>query len=184
MDAIPNNTGDGNRLTDPVTDRDHALGPATAPVTIVEYGDYECPDCLNAVPIIREVRQRLGDRLRFVFRHFPRSSIHPHASMAAEAAEAAAEQGKFWDMHEALFRHQAELADIDLAHLALNLGIEVYQFETSRGRERHHRRVQEDYESGVRSGVKKTPTLFINGRRYDGPVDAQAIVAASESAAD
>src|SRR3954451_14588130 len=118
-----------NMLAVPVHDKDHSLGPAEAPITIVEYGDYECPDCLNAVPIIREVRQRLGDRLRFVFRHFPRSSIHPHASMAAEAAEAAAEQGKFWGMHEALFQHQSKLAEIDPAHLALNLGIEVYQFE-------------------------------------------------------
>src|SRR5438045_5653096 len=99
-------------LTDPVTDRDHSLGPATAPITIVEYGDYECPDCLNFVPIIAQVRERLGDRLRFIFRHFPQSSIHPHASMAAEAAESAAEQGKFWPMHEALFKHQKELTEI------------------------------------------------------------------------
>ena len=164
-------------LSDPVTERDHALGPPGAPVTIVEYGDYECPSCLNAVPVIRDVRRRLGDRLRFVFRHFPQNSIHPHASVAAEAAEAAGEQGKFWEMHEALFRHQADLGEVDLGHLALGVGVELYRFEASRGRGGHARRVQEDCESGVRNGVKKTPTLFINGRRYDGPVNADAIVA-------
>jgi protein-disulfide isomerase len=166
-------------LADPVTEEDHACGPANAPITIVEYGDYECPDCLNAVPIIEEVRRTLGDRLRFVFRHFPRSSIHPHASTAAEVAEAAGDQGKFWEMHKALFDHQKQLGDIDYTHLALTLGLEVYKFETSRGRERHHRRVSSDYDSGVRSGVTKTPTLFINGRRYDGAIEAHAIIAAA-----
>lgn len=169
-------------LIDPVTDRDHALGSPRAPITLVEYGDYECPSCLNAAPILKQVRANLGNDLRFVFRHFPQSSIHPHASMAAEAAEAAGEQGKYWEMHDALFKHQAELADIDLTHLALTLGLEVYRFETDMGQERHHRRIREDYESGVRSGVKKTPTLFINARRYEGTVDAQSIIAACRAA--
>jgi protein-disulfide isomerase len=166
-------------LSPPVSDADHSTGPPTAPITIVEYGDYECPDCLNAVPIIRDVRRTLGDRLRFVFRHFPQSSIHPHASAAAEAAEAAAEQGKFWEMHDALFRHQKELADLDLAHLALRLGLEIYRFETSRASEKHQRRIRADHDSGERSGVTKTPTFFINGTRYDGPIEAGAIVAAA-----
>jgi len=180
MDDVKNK---GSLLTDPVTDQDHAIGLPAAPVTIVEYGDYECPTCLNAVPIIEQVRQTLGDRLRFVFRHFPQSSIHPHASIAAEAAEAAAEQGKFWEMHAALFKHQKELATLDLSHLALNLGLEIYKFESGRGGgEKHQRRIRADYEGGLRSGVNKTPTLFINGRRYEGSVDAKAIVAASESA--
>ncbi len=171
-----------NVLMAPVTEQDHALGPANAPVTIVEYGDYECPDCLNAVPIIQEVRKSLGDRLRFVFRHFPQSSIHPHASAAAEAAEAAAEQGKFWEMHKALFDHQKELGVIDYSHLALNLGLEIYRFELGRSREKHQQRIRSDFESGKRNGVKKTPTLFINGRRYDGVVEAKGIVAAALSA--
>ncbi|MGD0137448.1 MAG: DsbA family protein [Tepidisphaeraceae bacterium] len=169
-------------LAEPVTERDHAIGPASAPFTIVEYGDYECPDCLNAVPVIEEVRKNLGDRLRFVFRHFPQSSIHPHASAAAQAAEAAAEQGKFWEMHQALFQHQKELADVDLSHLALTLGLEIYKFETSWNQEKHRLRIRTDFESGRRSGVKATPTLFMNGRRYDGPVNAKAIIAASKSA--
>jgi len=170
-------------LAEPVTERDHAIGPASAPFTIVEYGDYECPDCLNAVPVIEEVRKNLGDRLRFVFRHFPQSSIHPHASAAAQAAEAAAEQGKFWEMHQALFQHQKELADVDLSHLALTLGLEIYKFETSWNQEKHRLRIRTDFESGLRSGVKGTPTLFMNGRRYDGPVNAKAIIAATETAA-
>src|SRR5215210_2041410 len=99
-------------LAVPVSPADHALGPEDAPVTLVEYGDYECPDCLSAQPILAELRRRLKDRLRFVFRHFPRSSVHPRASAAAAAAEAASAQGKFWEMHEALFRHQRELIDI------------------------------------------------------------------------
>jgi len=174
---------EANLLAEPVGEQDHALGPANAPVTIVEYGDYECPDCLNAVPILEEVRQRLGQRLRLVFRHFPQNSIHPHASVAAEAAEAAAEQGKFWDMHAALFQHQKELAEIDLSHLALTLGLEIYKFEVGRSREQHRRRIRADFEGGLRSGVNKTPTLFINDRRYDGPVDAKAIIAAAQTAA-
>lgn len=175
-------TNDTHLLAEPVTDRDHALGSASAPVTIVEYGDYECADCLNAVPIVAEVRRQLGDRLRFVFRHFPRSNIHPRASAAAEAAEAAGDQGKFWEMHEALFRHQSDLSETDFSHLALTLGLEIYRFESSRGRELHSRRVRSDYEGGVRSGVNKTPTLFINGRRYEGPVEADAVVAAAQAA--
>src|ERR1700689_2898831 len=98
-----------NRLAEPVTDQDHIIGELTAPVTVVEYGDYECPDCLNAVPIMAGLREHFGDRLRIVFRHFPRSSIHPGASAAALAAEAAAVQGRFWDMHEALFQRQRDL---------------------------------------------------------------------------
>jgi protein-disulfide isomerase len=170
-------------LSEPVTEVDHAAGRADAPITIVEYGDYECPSCLNAVPILDEVRKSLGDRVRFVFRHFPQSSIHPHASAAAEAAESAAEQGKFWEMHASLFKHQEELATLDLSHLALNLGLEIYKFETGRSQERHERRIRADYEGGLRSGVHKTPTLFINGRRYDGVVEAKAIVSAATVAA-
>src|SRR5438552_10188484 len=158
-DSEASNTGS---LSEAVTERDHFLGPSSAPITIVEYGDYECPDCLNAVPIIQQVRAALGDRLRFVFRHFPRSSIHPHASVAAEAAEAAGDQGKFWEMHQALFEHQKELGEIDFSHLALTLGMEIYQFESSRNAEKHRQRIRADYESGQASGVKKTPTFFIN----------------------
>jgi protein-disulfide isomerase len=165
-------------LADPVTDRDHSMGPPNAPVTLVEYGDYECPTCLNAVPVVQEVQRSLGDRLRFVFRHFPRSSIHPNASAAAEAAEAAAEQGKFWEMHAELFKHQKELDSLDLSHLALLLGLEIYQFESSRTQEKHRQRISADYQGGLRSGVNKTPTFFINDLKYLGGLNAQEIIAA------
>jgi protein-disulfide isomerase len=172
----------GFRLTEAVTERDHALGRSDAPITIVEYGDYECPDCFNAVPVIKEVREKLGDRVRFVFRHFPQNSIHPHASAAAEAAEAAGDQGKFWEMHEALFKHQKELAELDLDHLALSLGLEFYKFQSGRAHEWHKRRISKDHQDGIDSGVKKTPTLFINGRRYEGKIEAGAIAEASLAA--
>ena len=168
-----------NLLAEPVTERDHAIGAATAPITIVEYGDYECPTCLNAIPVLKEVQRSLGERLRFVFRHFPRSSIHSHASAAAEAAEAAAEQGKFWEMHKALFEHQKELGEVDLSHLALMLGLELYKFESSRTQEKHRQRIDTDFNGGVRSGVNKTPTFFINGRRYEGANTAEGILAAA-----
>jgi protein-disulfide isomerase len=180
MDATSSEKG--GLLAEPVTERDHAIGPAGAPITIVEYGDYECPTCLNAIPVVKQVRRSLGDRLRFVFRHFPRSSIHPHASAAAEAAEAAAEQGKFWEMHQALFDHQKELGVVDLSHLALNLGLELYKFESSRTLEKHRQRISVDFDGGVRSGVIKTPTFFINGRKYDGPNTPEGLLAASEIA--
>src|SRR5262249_40759922 len=107
-------TDDGARLTQPVSERDHIQGPDSAPVTLVEYGDYECPYCGQAYPIVKEVQQRLGDRLRFVFRNFPLTNAHPHAEHAAEAAEAAGAQGQFWEMHDSLYEHQSALDD---AHL-------------------------------------------------------------------
>ena len=164
-----------------VTDADHGLGPADAPVTIVEYGDYECPECLNAVPIMAGLREHFGDRLRIVFRHFPISSMHPGASAAAIAAEAAAAQGRFWEMHEALFRRQRELYNVDLTHLALRLDIELYKFERDRESAEAARRLREDLESGTQSGVRGTPTFFINGCRYKGAVDLPSMRAAVEA---
>jgi protein-disulfide isomerase len=166
----------------PISEADHARGNPDAPVTLLEYGDYECPDCLNTEPIIKKLLDRFGDRLRVVFRHFPKNSIHPHASAAAEAAEAAGAQGKFWEMHETLFAHQHELADMDLTHLALLLGLDVYRF--SRDSESHAfpKRVREHYDSGIASGVTHTPTFFINGCRYRGRNDFESLVNAIESA--
>src|SRR5690348_14925243 len=116
------------RLTPPVGQRDHQQGPETAPVTLVEYGDYECPYCGEAYPIVKEIQRRLGERLRFVFRNFPLTQAHPHAEHAAEAAEAASEQGKFWQMHDTLFEHQQALDDAHLAQYALALGLEKETF--------------------------------------------------------
>lgn len=158
-----------------VSPRDHVQGSLSAPVVMVEYGDYECPGCLNAWPIVQELQRTFGPKLAFVFRHYPQSSIHAHASVAAQAAEAAAAQGKFWEMHDLLFSHQHDLATIDLTHLALQLGLEVYGFQSSLDDGKIARKVRDDYESGRASGVNGTPTFFFNGRRYDGRADAASM---------
>ena len=151
------------RLAIPVTERDHAQGPADAPVTLVEYGDYECPYCGRAYPIVKEIQQQLGDNLRFVFRNFPLNTIHEHAGVAAQAAEAAGAQGKFWEMHDLLYEHQDELAEADLRAYALKLELEIYRFDSDLSQETFARRVRDDFRGGVRSGVNGTPTFFING---------------------
>ena len=169
-------------LAVPLTDADHALGPADAAVTLVEYGDYECPSCLNAQPVVAQLLARFGERLRIVFRHFPQSGVHPRASAAAEAAEAAGAQGRFWDMHYALFENQQQLADLDLTHLALRLGLDVYKFQQQTATGAFAPRVRADHDGGVRSGVEGTPAIFLNGRRYRGRVDVASLVAAIEAA--
>jgi protein-disulfide isomerase len=169
-------------LSIPVTKVDHALGPADAPVTLVEYGDYECPDCFNALPIVAALLAHFGQRMRLVFRHFPRTSIHPGASAAAVAVEAAGLQGHFWEMHDELFRRQRELIDVDLTHLALRLNLEVYRFERDRESEELAKRVRDDLDGGLRSGVHGTPTFFINDCRYSGPIDLPSLQTAIESA--
>ena len=130
-------------LRAPLTDRDHAQGAADAPVTLIEYGDYECPHCGRAYPIIKDVQRRLGDRLRFVFRNFPLSEAHPHAEHAAEAAEAAASQGQYWAMHDALFEHQRALGDTHLVQYAAALGLDPAQFEQELASHVHARHVHE-----------------------------------------
>jgi protein-disulfide isomerase len=169
-------------LTVSVTEKDHAQGPPDAPATLVEYGDYECPYCGASYPIVKRLREALGDRLRFVFRNFPLNSVHPHASVAAQAAEAAAAQGKFWEMHDMLFEHQSNLADADLTQYALKLGLEPYRFQSDLSSERFADKVQADFRGGVRSGVNGTPTFFINGVRYDGPNRYEELLAALQRA--
>jgi protein-disulfide isomerase len=166
-----------SRLTLPASGRDHILAPANAPATLLEYGDYECPHCGVAYPVVEAVRKRLGDLLQFAYRHFPLSQIHPHAELAAEAAEAAGAQRKFWDMHAALFTHPDAL---DGAHLMLHgaaIGLDAGAFHRDLETRAHARRVQEDFMSGARSGVNGTPTFFINGLRYDGPRDLARMLA-------
>ena len=174
---------DGVWLDPPVGDQDHALGPATAPVTLVKYGDYECPYCGRMHPVVRELRERLGDRLRFVFRHFPLDSVHPHARRAAEAAEAAAAQGRFWEMHDLLYENRENLDDESLGRYADELGLDVARFEDDLSQRRHAPRVREDRFGGERSGVEGTPTFFVNGMRYEGSLELQALLAAVEDAA-
>lgn len=168
------------RMQPPVGARDHVLGPQEAPVTVVWYGDHECPHCLEALPIFRELRRRLEERVRFVFRYFPLSSIHPHARLAAEAAEAAAAQGKFWDMNFALLENQQALEFDDLVRYAGELGMDTERFANELREHVHAGRVQEDFESGLRSGVNGTPTFFIDGVRYDGAWDLESLLEAIE----
>ena len=170
-------------LTVPVADdRDHVQGSADAPVTLVEYGDYECPYCGAAYPIVKRIQRRLADRLRFVFRNFPITTSHPHAEAAAEAAEAAAVQGRYWEMHDRLFDNQRNLTAADVRSYAEELQLDLVRFDDELARHTHADRVREDFMSGVRSGVNGTPTFFINGTRHDGPFDYQTLLGALERA--
>jgi protein-disulfide isomerase len=174
----------GAALTLPVTeDRDHIQGPTEAAVTLVEYGDYECPYCGAAYPIIKEVQSRMGERLRFVFRNFPITTSHPHAEQAAETAEAAATQDKFWQMHDLLYENQRRLRDPDLRDYAERLALDVERFDKELAEHVHAARVREDFMSGVRSGVNGTPTFYINGTRHDDSYDVEIMLAALERAA-
>lgn len=166
------------RLTLPVTDRDHFQGSPEALVTLVEYGDYECPHCGSAYPIVEEIRREAGDQLRFVFRNFPLAQSHENAEMAAEGAEAAAAQERFWEMHRTLFTHQSELGTSSLLLYASWLGMDTEQFRRALTTHAFRDRVHEDFMSGVRSGVNGTPTFFINGVRYDGPVEVSSLSSA------
>ena len=164
-------------------DRDHIQGPADAPVTLVEYGDYECPYCGAAYPIVKEVQARTGDRLRFVFRNFPITTSHPHAEQAAEAAEAAEAQERFWEMHDVLYESQRHLEDENLRAYAEQLGLDVERFGNELAEHVHAPRVREDFMSGVRSGVNGTPTFFINGVRHDDSYELETLLDALEAAA-
>jgi protein-disulfide isomerase len=173
-----------SRLTLPIGDRDHIQGDPDAPVTLVEYGDYECPHCGRAYPIIKRVQERLGARLRFVFRNFPLNEVHPHALHAAEAAESVAAHGgprAFWVMHDLIFEHQRSgLSDSALIKLAAEAGVDGKAVLRDLETERFQERVREDFMSGVRSGVNGTPTFFINGVRHDAEWDEETLVAAIE----
>jgi len=151
-------------LTPPVdAARDHVRGPVNAAVTLVEYGDFQCPYCGEAYPAVRDVLERFGGRVRFVFRHLPIPELHPRAPAAAEAAEAAGVQGRFWEMHDRLFTHQHELSDGELRGHADAIGLDVERFDRELRRGVHADRVAEDARSGARSGVPSTPRFFVNG---------------------
>jgi protein-disulfide isomerase len=158
-----------------VTDSDHSVGPADAPVTLVEYGDFQCPYCFRAHPIVMKLQARMGDKLRFVFRNFPIAEIHPRATEAAEAAESVASNAgpeAYWKMHHAIFEHQQDSPDaLDRPHLldyAAAAGADSAQVEADLDARRFEEKVAADFSSGVRSGVNGTPTFFINGTRFDG----------------
>jgi Na+/H+ antiporter NhaA len=150
--------------------RDHIRGPDKAPVTLVEYGDFECPYCGQAEPVIRELLADYGD-LRYVWRHLPLTDVHPHAQLAAEGSEAAAKQGKFWEMHDQLLSHQGALNEEDLAEYAGDLGLDVERFAAALAKHAGAGRIAEDENSADLSGVSGTPTFFVNGRRHYGAYD-------------
>ena len=169
-------------LTPGVGDRDHAQGSPEAPVTLVEYADYECPFSGGVYGVIKSVQERFGDRLRFVYRNFPLSGIHPHARHAAEAAEAAGGQGAFWPMHVRLFEHQRQLDDAHLRRYAVDEGLDADRFAADLADHAFADRVDEDVASGEASGVPGTPTFFVNGVRYEMMPDYEHLVAAVEHA--
>lgn len=171
------------KLTLPVSnDRDHIQGRTSAPVTLIEYGDYECPYCGQAYPIIKEVQKQLGNKLRFVFRNFPLTEIHPHAQHAAEAAEAAAVQNRFWEMHDYIYEHQQALDDKHLGKYADNLGLNLAKFNNEMSSHVHAGRIREDFLSGIHSGVNGTPTFYINGIRYNDSWDLETLLEGLRSA--
>jgi protein-disulfide isomerase len=157
---------------------DHAQGPENAPVTLVEYGDYQCPYCADVHPMIQSIVKTMGASLRFVFRHMPLGDTHPYAQYAAEAAEAAGAQGKFWEMHDAIYDHQSDLGS-DLLHtLALALKLDMPRFEADMEARRYRPRIKRDFMGAMRSGVSATPTFFINGERYEGDPEQGALLTA------
>jgi protein-disulfide isomerase len=168
-----------SRPVDP--ERDHILGPPTAPLTLVEYADFECPFCARSTGLGKELRAHFGDDLRYVFRHLPLPDVHPHAELAAAAAEAAAAQGRFWEMHDLLFAHQDELELEDLAGYAGDLGLDVEEFLRDVDEQRHAARIREDVADAEASGARGTPTFFVGEERHIGPYDAQSLIAELEA---
>ncbi len=167
-----------DKLTVPDFERDHIQGRPDAPLTLLEYGDYECPFCGEAYGVLKAIQQRLGDDLCFAFRNFPLTNMHPHAEHAAEAAEAAGAQGRFWEMHDVLFENQDALEDEDIARYASELDLDARRLMLEVVSSAHAERIREDFKSGVRAGVNGTPTLFVNGRRYDGVRGLEPLLAA------
>lgn len=168
----------------PVSSADHVQGPDGAVVTLLEYGDYECPFCKMAYPVVKRLQKHFGARLRFVFRNFPLRELHPHAQAAAETAEFAAVHGKFWEMHDLLYENQERLGDALLFELAEDLKLPAEELTQALESGRFTARVRADFGSGVRSGVNGTPTFFINGLRHDGPKEFPELLAAVEEAAE
>ena len=172
----------GTHLVVPVSERDHSQGPATAAVTLVQYGDYECPYTRQSTWVVQAMQQELGDQLRFIYRNFPLTEIHPHALQAALAAEAAAFEGKFWEMHDYIFHHQHTLAERDLAQFAEAVGLDRQRYTQDTAEQRGLPRIEEDVAGGERSGVQGTPTFFINGVMYRGSWEHDALLAALQAA--
>jgi protein-disulfide isomerase len=174
---------DENMLAEAAGAKDHAQGPASAPITLVEYGDYECPYCGEAYPALKKVQKRMGNNLRFVFRNFPLTQMHPYAFAAAEAAEAAGAQGKFWEIHDMLYEHQNNLEPQALVGYAKTLGLDMERFVKDVNDGAFTAKIKHDFQTGLMSGVNGTPSLFINGERYDGAFDTESLLEVMQTVA-
>lgn len=163
-------------LKPPVSDRDHRYGNLEAAVELLEYGDYQCPYCGRAYPVVKTIQQQMGDNLKFVFRNFPLTKIHPQAKMAAVATEAAGLQGKFWEMHDVVFENQRRLFKSALLDYARALDLHIERFDADLDNAALITKVEADFESGLRSGVNATPTFFVNGEKFTGDWSTDALV--------
>ncbi|MEN6356093.1 MAG: DsbA family protein [Armatimonadota bacterium] len=172
-----------SRLAKPVVEHEHIQGPASAVVTLVEYGDYQCPNTRAAYSVVKKIQQLSGDWLRFAFRHFPKTQKHEYAQIAAEAVESAGAQGLFWEMHDYLMRH-THLDEGSLMDYAEEIGLDVDRFESDLASHVHRQRVQDDIAGGFDSGVTDTPTFFMNGKKYTGKLTEDDMLEAIETAAD
>ena len=170
-------------LSRPVGDNDHIQGSETAPVTLLMYGAYECPFCVEGNKIVKQIQAEFGENLRFAFRHFPLINIHPHAAAAAEVAEAAGEQNKFWEMHDKLFENYYRLDGVHLVRFAKSVGLDMKRFHRAITERIFAQKVREDLISGMESSVKGTPTYFINGVKHSGSGEFDVLVKAIENAA-
>jgi protein-disulfide isomerase len=167
----------------PISEDDHIIGPADALVTLVEYGDYQCPHCQAAWPEVELVLSHFGDDLCYAYRHFPMSTVHPLAKPAAEAAEFAGGHGLFWEMHSAIYANAHQLSGPTLAALASQLGLDVAELQHALDEGTYLAKIESDFAGGIRSGVNGTPCFFVNGERHDGAYDAMTLAAAIEAAA-
>ncbi|ADU09081.1 thioredoxin domain-containing protein [Micromonospora aurantiaca] len=172
------------RLRIPVTERDHVRGPVDAPVTVVEYGDFQCRFCGAAYPNLAEVLRQRADMVRLVYRHFPITNVHPYAETAAETAEAAAARGRFWEMYDWLYQHQDQLDQVHLSLGVEQIGLSPEEIAAEVGRQEYADRVRQDFVGGIRSGVNGTPTLFVNDVRHDGGYDLAELLAVVDAATD
>jgi protein-disulfide isomerase len=168
------------RLTQNINEQDHIQGNKNAPITLVEYGDFECPHCGHAYPIIKEIQEYFGDNLRFVYRHFPLAEMHPMAKPAAEACEFAAKYGKFWEMHDLIFENQESLSLQLLVDLASSIGLNAVEMKKALDQHEFDLKIKKDFLEGAKSGVNGTPSFFINGQKYEGEYEFEAIKSAIE----
>lgn len=168
------------KLTPPVSKNDHVQGLPGASIELVEYGDFQCPYCGAAYPVVKEIQNSFGENMRFIFRHFPLAEIHQYAVPAAIAAEAAARQHRFWEMHDLIYEKQSLLNEYALQEFAMNLGLNITAFKADMVDPVLAEKVETSFESGVRSGVNGTPSFFINGHKYNGSYDADSMIRAIE----